>query len=122
MSRPIGSRRWREKAVLVRQNPGHRDERGVWVNGEEVRTDVKLVTAPASEAELRVALPDGARLQDARRFWLEGINAEPLRVGDQASDSDVIEYLGTRYRVRHVQDWQPRGFIELLAVRVEGQG
>ena len=122
MSLPIAGRRWRENAVLVRQNPGHRNEEGVWVNGEENRTDVKLISAPASEAELRVALPDGARLQDARRFWLAGVNAEPLRVGADASESDVVEYRGTRYRVRHVQDWHPHGFMELLAVREEGQG
>ena len=111
-------RRMREPAVIVRQAPGYRGDDGVWVAGSEERKDVKVVTAPASMAELREALPEGSRLQDARRFWVE-TDVQPLRVGEAATGSDLIEYQGTRYRVQHSQDWGP--FDEVLAVRVEGQ-
>ena len=46
---------------------------------------------------------------------------KPVRVGPGATEGDVIEYKGTRYRVNHVEQWP--GFVEVLGVReVQGEG
>ena len=125
MSRPFASpqflRKFGESAVLIRQAPGHHNEFGEWAPGAEERFPLSVVSAPPSMATLREILPEGARLQDARQFWFEEYNAEPLRVGTEATEGDVIEYVGIRYRVRHAQDWHPHGFLDVLAVREEGQ-
>ena len=106
--------------MLIRQAPGDVNEHGEWVPGAETRTEITLVSAPPSAATQRNVLPEGARLQDWRTFWFEG-QAEPLRVGAKATDGDVIEYGGIRYRIHPVQDWRPHGFAEALGEREEGQ-
>ncbi len=120
MTRPFMSLRFRESTVLIRQEPGSRNEFGEWVPGAETETELDVVSAPPSAATVRDVLPEGARLHDWRTFWFEH-SARPLRVGQGQTDGDVIEYAGIRYRIRHVQDWQPHGFVEVLAVREEGQ-
>ena len=106
--------------MLIRQAPGETDDHGEWVPGAETRTPLTVVSAPPSAATQRDILPEGARLQEWRTFWFEG-QAQPLRVGANATDGDVIEYGGVRYRIRQVQDWRPHGFTEALGVREEGQ-
>ena len=113
-------RRFGEPAALIRQVPGDYNGHGEWEPGAEARTDITVVSAPPSAATARDVLPEGARLQDWRTFWFGGA-AAPLRVGAGQTEGDVIEYSGIRYRIRHVQDWQPHGFVEALGVREEGQ-
>ena len=120
MPRPFTSRRFMEKAVLIRQAPGENNDYGEWTPGPETRADIRVVSAPPSAATRRDVLPEGARLQHWRTFWFEG-QAQPLRVGANATDGDVIEYGGIRYRIRQVQDWRSHGFVEALGVREEGQ-
>ena len=120
VARPmIGNSRWRESATLLRQSPGYR-ARGKWQPGEETATAINVVSAPPSTATRREVLPEGARLQDWRTFWFDA-PAEPVRVGDGQTDGDVILYRGVRYQLRHVNNWTPRGFVEALGVREEGQ-
>ena len=120
VARPmIGSSSWRESATLLRQSPGYR-VRGKWQPGVETATDINVVSAPPASATARDILPEGARLQDWRVFWLDA-PVEPLRVGDGQTDGDVVLYRGVRYRLRHVNDWTPHGFVETLGVREEGQ-
>ena len=120
MPRPFTSPRFREDATLITQEPGRDNNYGEWVPGPEIRTAITVVSAPPSAATARDVLPEGARLQDWRTFWFEH-SASPLRVGESQTEGDVIEYDGVRYRMRHVQDWQPHGFVEVQAVREDGQ-
>ena len=115
----IGNR-WAEDAVLIRQQPG-RYERGLWVESEPERIALQAITAPASMATVRDVLPEGTRVQDARTFWVDGVEVAPLRP-ESGTTADEIEYQGTRYRVQEVQDWRPDAGLEIHAIRVEGQG
>ena len=120
MSRPITSPRFAETAVLIRQEEGTYNRYGEWEPGEETRTEVVLTSAPLSPAARREDLPEGARIENSRRFWLEE-PVEPVRTGEGATEGDVIEYAELRWRVKRVQDFRPHGFVEVLAVREEGQ-
>ena len=120
MTRPFASPRFREEALLIAQEPGYDNDYGEWAPGPESQNSISVVSAPPSAATARDVLPEGARLHDWRTFWFEH-SARPLRVGQGQTDGDVIEYAGIRYRIRHVQDWQPHGFVEVLAAREEGQ-
>ena len=122
MTIPIADSRFAEKAKLIRQGPGHRDERGRWAPGdEEPPEEVSVVTAPPSSAAMRDVLPEGARLSETRTFWIDGDNLKPMRAGANATEGDVIVYEGFRYRVRHVEEWTKEGFVEALGVREDGQ-
>ena len=118
MSRPFTSRRFQEPAVLVRQEPGQRVN-GRWEPGTETRTDITLVSAPPDAAKIRDVLPEGARLSESRTFWTGGVEVKPVRVGSDATEGDVIEYQGIRYRAYQVEEWP--GFVEVLGVREEEQ-
>ena len=74
---------------------------------------------PPDAAKTRNVLPEGTRLSESRMFWIAGVEVKPVRVGTGATEGDVIEYKGTRYRVNHVEQWP--GFVEVLGVREEGQ-
>ena len=117
MNRPITSRRFRESATLIRQEPGGRNEFGEWVPGPETRTDVDVVSAPPDKAEVRDILPEGSRLSEWRMFWIEDQAVEAVHVVGEAAEGDAIEHNGARYTVRHVEDWSPHGFVEVLGVR-----
>ena len=52
-------------------------------------------------------------------FWIEGIEIHPVRLGSDATEGDVIEYKGIRYRAYQVEEWP--GFVEVLGVREEEQ-
>ena len=119
MSRPFANRRFLEPATLIRQEPGGDNEYGEWVPGQETRTDITVISAPPDAAKMRDVLPEGARLSESRTFWIAGVEVKPVRVGTGATEGDVIEYKGTRYRVSHVEQWP--GFVEVLGVREEGQ-
>ena len=119
LASPAFMRRHGENATLIRQEPGRR-VRGKWQPGAETATVISIVSAPPSAATRREVLPEGARLQDWRTFWFDA-PAEPLQVGEGQTDGDVVLYQGVRYRLRHVNDWTPHGFVEALGVREEGQ-
>ena len=119
MSRPFANRRFLEPATLIRQEPGSWNQYGEWVVGSVVQTGLTLVSAPPDGAKMRDVLPEGSRLSESRMFWIEGVEVKPVRVGTGATEGDVIEYKGTRYRVNHVEQWP--GFVEVLGVREEGQ-
>ena len=114
MNRPITSRRFRESATLIRQQSGQRVNRR-WVPGAETRTEITVVSAPSDAAKMRDLLPEGARLSESRTFWIEGSDVQPVRIGDNATEGDVIEYQDTRFRVQHVESWP--GFVEVLGAR-----
>ena len=120
MTQPFTSGHFEESAVLIRQEPGHYNDYGEWVEGSEMRAEITLVSAPPSDGTMRDVLPEGARLEDWRQFWLAD-TVQPLRVGEGPTEGDVIEYGGIRYRAWRVKDWAPHGFVEVLAVREEGQ-
>ena len=113
--------RWAEDAVLLRQKPGSPNEYGEWVEPEPERIPIRPITAPPSMATMRDVLPEGTRLEDARTFWVEDAEVAPMRPGAQGTTADEIEYQGTRYRVQAVQDWRPHAWLEIHAIRVEGQ-
>ena len=119
MSRPFTSKRFRRPATLIRQEPGGDNEYDEWVPGQETRTDIAVISAPPDAAKTRDVLPEGVRLSESRMFWIEGVEVKPVRVGTGATEGDVIEYKGTRYRVNQVEQWP--GFVEVLGVREEGQ-
>ncbi len=118
MSRPFANRRFLEPGTLIRQEPGGDNEYGEWVPGQETRTEITVVSAPPDAAKMRDVLPEGARLSESRTFWIEGVEVKPVRVGTGATEGDVIEYKGTRYRAYQVEEWP--GFVEVLGVREEG--
>ena len=120
MSRHTIGKRFRETATLIRHEPGAYNEYGEWVSGAEVPMEVTVVSAPTDAATVRNVLPEGVRLQDARRFWLPD-HPQPVRLGAEASSGDILQYAGVRYRVHHAEDWRPHGFVEVLAIREEGQ-
>ncbi len=107
-----------EPATLIRQEPGQRVN-GRWVPGQEVLTDITAVSAPPDAAKMRDVLPEGTRLSESRTFWIEGVEIESVRVGANATEGDVIEYDGTRYKAHHVESWP--GFVEVLGIREEAQ-
>ena len=115
----FGTRRHREAGTLIRQASGTYVA-GIWTPGAETSTDVTVISAPTSAARARDVLPEGARLSDSRTFWLEQ-QAEPLRVGADQTEGDVIEHRGTRYRLLSVYDWTPHTFVEVVGIREEGQ-
>ena len=119
MTRPITSPRFRERATLI-QESGSYGNGGGWISGAVTRSQVIVVSAPPNAATVRNIAPEGARIQDMRMFWVEQ-ETKPLRVGANQTDGDVIEYNGLRYRIRHVHDWRPHGFVEALGVREDGQ-
>ena len=121
MSRPITSRRFREAATLIRQEPGQWNDYGEWEPGAETRTGITLASSPlAPGAAQREDLPEGARIENSRRFWLE-VEVAPVRTGEPATEGDVIEYADLRWRIKRVVDFRPHGFVEALGVREEGQ-
>ena len=119
MRKPFASPRFHRIATLIRQEPGGDNEYGEWVSGQETRTDITVVSAPPDAAKMRDVLPEGTRLSESRTFWIDGVEVKPVKVGLNATEGDVIEYKGTRYRVNHVEQWP--GFVEVLGVREEGQ-
>ena len=119
MTRPFTSRRFLEVATLIQQEPGRDNDYGEWVPGRETRTEVTVVSAPPDAAKIRDVLPEGARLSNSRTFWIESVEINPVRVGANAAEGDVIIYQGIRYRANHVEEWP--GFAEVLGVREEGQ-
>ncbi len=109
-----------EPAAVIREGKGHYNDFEEWVPGEDEETDVRLTVAPVTAqdaAEMREVLPEGARLSDARRFWLRE-PVEAIRAG--TTDGDRVRYKGTEYRVLQVMDWSRAGFVEALAVREQG--
>ena len=120
MSRPITSRRFREAATLIRQEPGRWNDYGEWEEGAAQRTDIVLASSPLGLGARREDLPEGARIENSRRFYLE-VEAAPVRTGEPATEGDVIEYADLRWRIKRVVDFRPHGFVEALGVREEGQ-
>jgi len=112
LTRP--SRRFREAAVLIRQAPGERVG-GRAVPGPESRTPITIETAPATTGMLRDVVPEGARLQDWRIFYVY----TPVAALRTDAGADVIEYKDHRYRIKNVRDYQPHGPVEALAVRAD---
>lgn len=119
MRMPFANRRFLEPATLIRQEPGGDNEFGEWVPGQETRTGITVVSAPPDAARMRDVLPEGVRLSESRIFWIDGVEVKPVQVGLNATEGDVIEHKGTRYRVNQIEEWP--GFVEALGVREEGQ-
>ena len=118
MTRPFTSKRSQEPATLIRQEPGSRVN-GRWVPGQETETDITVVSAPPDAAKMRDMLPEGTRLSESRMFWIEGVEIQPVRLGTDATEGDMVEYKGVRYRAHNVEDWGD--FVEALGIREEGQ-
>ena len=121
MSRPFASPRFHRIATLIRQEPGGDNEYGECVPRQETRTEITLISAPPDAGKTRGVLPEGVRLSESRMFWIAGVEVKPVRVGTDATEGDVIEYKGIRYRAYQVEGWP--GFVEVLGVReVQGEG
>ena len=118
MSVALASRHALEPATLIRQEPGSRVN-GRWVPGQETETDITVVSAPPDAAKMRDMLPEGTRLSESRMFWIEGIEIQPVRLGSDATEGDMVEYKGVRYRAHNVEDWGD--FVEALGIREERQ-
>ena len=117
-----------EPIVVIRQVAGSHDANGEWIPGTETRTEVNAVTSPADKGTWKHVLIEGF-LSDYRQFSLPASvgSIAPSRVGDGQTQGDVIEYKGTLYLVRDVQDWSvsPTGYaasgpIVALGERVDG--
>ena len=112
-----------ENAVLVRQSAGQR-ERGKFVPGLPKRVDLSVSAesvSMSSPEEVRSVLPEGARLDAARLFFipvdLPG-TISPLRVGPMPTGPDVIEYRGHSYTLLSiVGDYAEFGHIEVVGLR-----
>ena len=118
--RAISGTRWKERATLIQETQGIRDA-GVWNPGLPFETAIWVITAPASAGLARSVLPEGARITDARQFWLDE-PVRPVRVGTEQTGPDVILYQTFLYQVRHVSEYLQDGFVECLATRKDGQG
>lgn len=83
--------------------------------GEFTRTETTVnasgVIQPASEDDLKM-LPEGERSDSAIKVY----SKTELRRGDGAgTESDVIEWLGKRYRVMQSKPWQLHGYYFAIA-------
>ncbi len=122
MTMQIAKSRFAETGQIIRQERGHRIADGTFQAGpEQEPEEVSLVSAPPSAAVMRDIVPEGGRLSESRMFWIDTDDLKPMRVGFNATDGDRIEYEGKRYRIKHVEDWTREGFVEVLAVREDGQ-
>ena len=114
-----------EPIVIIRQVAGSDDADGGWIPGTETRTEVSAVTAPATAGTWKHVLPKGFLLADYRQFSLPPSVGPiaPVRDGDGQTEGDVIEYKGTLYRVRDVQDWSvsPSGYAASGHILVLGE-
>ena len=99
--------------MLVRQNPGKRNEQGRFQHGKEREIPIRVRTEPVGGRE-RQALPEGLRERDLRKFW----TVEPIEAvleGSTGTGGDRIRYNGSVWQATMVADWS--GFFEVLAVR-----
>ena len=119
MSRPFASSRLKESATLIRQEPGHDNQYGEWVEGAEVSTDITVVSTPPDAAKMRDLMPEGTRLTASRTFWIEGVEIKLAATGPNLTEADVIEYKDKRYRAHHLEQWP--GFAEVLGIQEQGQ-
>ena len=117
-----------EPIVIIRQTAGSRNADGEWITGSETRTEVNAVTAPADRGKWKHVLTKGFLSADYREFSLPTSVGPiaPVRDGDGQTEGDVIEYKGTLYLVRDVQDWSvspsgyaPSGHIVALGERAD---
>jgi len=112
VARRLARSPFRRPAVLRRQTPGHRNDRGRFVPGKVVDIAVMAVTAPLGGEERQV-LPEGLRERDVRSFWLtERVDA--VRQGSTGTGGDQIVYDGVTYQLFQVQAWG--GWYECVGV------
>ena len=113
------SKRLLEDATIETQAAGSRNDEGEFVPGATTQRAVKLASAPLDN-DMRDVLPEGARLDAGRDFYIPAATAaqlpQPLRVGDGQTDGDVIVYRGSRYRILEVSDWTPHGYVHAVGL------
>ena len=112
LERPVNGDAFREVAVLIRAEPGDRNEYGEWIPGFLTRQTIDVSTAPATDEDgaIRAVMEgmndgQGVRLVDARKFWTLDESILPIRTGPDARDADRIEYDGVTYRVVASSRW-----------------
>ena len=86
-----------ESALMLRATEGHRDQYGEFVRGADVETAIGLVSAPMTGQE-RLALPEGLRDEDVRKFWIIG-DASALHYGLADGDRIILGQLGPSQNV-----------------------
>ena len=82
-----------EPAIILRDTEGFRNEYGEFTSGAPIETAVDIVSAPLSGQD-RMALPEGIRDEDLRKFWWDG-DAAALRYGETDGDRFIIGRIGS---------------------------
>lgn len=101
--------------TVVNRSPGGRSAFGEWQEGAETRESAVAAIEPVkSSAEEQ--LPAGARLEDARCFFLEWTGPAIVSGGEDAT-ATVIEHGGRAYRVASVENWEGH-YRKAVAVRI----
>lgn len=111
-------RRMMDDELTVVRVPFVRDDTGVAVDGDPVRTVMRCATAPGMLADDKLSrelTESGIRIEGSRVFW----TADPVRLPGEQSHADLIEYGGEAWRVHTVMPWGP--LWETVAVRQEPQ-
>ena len=101
----ISRRSFTEAVTIQRASAGAFNEYGEHTGVGYTTITTKAVTEPisAADSENIEVLPEGLRIADARRFWLD----------DGVVLDDWIEYAGEKYKVFSIE--KHRDHIEIIA-------
>ena len=125
--RILNSRKYAECVSVVQQLPGARDEHGEFVAGAVRRTSLNCSIQSVglqTMSLLRESGIGGEGIVDARMFFIPTDQTNftrPLRIGENQTDNDKIEYSGLLWHVVRIEDYSNHGHIEVTAVRKSGQ-
>lgn len=110
-----------EPFVLRKQDPGDRDSTGVYVPGDDTDFNLEGSVQPL-DGRSRDNLPEAERLKDAICILFETTDhdqIQPLRIGVDQTDSDLIIWNGQSWAVRVVYDMATYGHLEIYATRID---
>lgn len=113
-----------ELFTLTKQNPGDRDDDGIYVPGEDACFPDLSGSIQPLDGKSRLQLPEGERLFDAICILFCTTDHDaigPLRIGETQTESDIITWNNLKWAVRVVHDMASYGHIEVFATRLEAQ-
>ena len=90
---------------------------GRWTQPDRVATAIRAATAPVSEGMARELLPEGARLEGMREFWVSGL---AVALPTSTTSGDWLWYRGVTFRAISVRDWGA-GFVAVIGTYIDPQ-
>lgn len=103
-----------EGITIMQQGTGYRNDSGEWQAGLDTNINTTASIEPLG-ADAIQQLPAGARIDDARVFFIDGsIN---INIGTEAAEADTITINRTheQYRVARIEDWA--AYKKIIAVK-----